>query len=237
MEERQAQAAAARDSSGAAVPSVDRFTADQIASLPTVVYSRASASYSECSVCLSDFVDGERLTKLPCAAGHLLRMSCASECLSRSVFCPLCRVDLSTIIVPKAEDAANSVAADAPAALEPPLSPRQLGFTRDGGVSTPRTKLAPRPTYYTRHRLLASILAFECTLLPSRSPAVRAESAGRYTAPQLHPGGEPLSGELRRDPVPRAWRCTDLAGAEVIVHRSSRHHGAVAEPDTRKKAA
>mmetsp|Transcript_8392 Transcript_8392/g.20766 ORF Transcript_8392/g.20766 Transcript_8392/m.20766 type:complete len:214 (+) Transcript_8392:287-928(+) len=126
-----------------APPSVARFSAEQIDSLPSCAYDPSAASYSECSVCLADFEPAERLTQLPCAARHLLHPSCAAQCLSRSVFCPLCRVDLSAIVPRHA------------AAPPPPLSPRQLGFTRDGGVilryePRPPEEMA-RPAYIPAH--------------------------------------------------------------------------------------
>lgn len=122
IDEQQAEAADT-PAGNHALPSVERFSLNQINQLPKSVYHAASCAYTECSVCLSDFVEGERLTMLPCAAGHLLHTACAEGCLARSVFCPLCRVDLSAILPsdkPQRE-------------VQPPLSPRQLGYTRDGG--------------------------------------------------------------------------------------------------------
>jgi len=155
IEERQAQAATAAsegDDATPGVPSVARFTPDQIEALPRVLFEEAGASYSECSVCLGDFEEGELLTRLPCAAGHLLHVGCAAECLSRSTLCPLCRVDLEPIVPTSAEPPSGEAAEAAEAdELAPPLSPRQLGFTRDGGVilryePTPPPEM-PRPNY------------------------------------------------------------------------------------------
>eukprot|EP00966_Prymnesium_polylepis_P263788 6094102-Prymnesium_polylepis.1 len=161
IEERQARnAAASASDSGGGVPSVDRFTPEQIEALPSVVFEAAGASYSECSVCLGDFAPGDRLTRLPCAAGHLLHPACAAECLARSVFCPLCRVDLAAI-VPRSQAAAEEEVAD-----EAPPTPRQLGFTRDGGVilryePTPPAEM-PRPSYIpAESRAQASFVEIE----------------------------------------------------------------------------
>ena len=118
------------------IPSVDRFTQADVEAFETITYDASTSSYSDCAVCLSDFTDGETLTQLPCAAKHVLRPQCAIDCLTRSAFCPLCRVDLLAI---------------APRNTERPPTPRQLGFTRDGGViqryePSPPADI-PRPGY------------------------------------------------------------------------------------------
>jgi hypothetical protein len=127
-----------------APPSVERFTAEEIRTFPTVAYS--TGGYGECSVCLTDFAEGEKLTKLPCAAGHLLHVACADACLSRSVHCPLCRVDLRAIFAPSSQPSEQP---------ERPVTPRQLGYTRDGGVilryePSPDPSI-PRPSYVPLH--------------------------------------------------------------------------------------
>ena len=110
-------------SGGQAPTSVDRLDEAQLSSLKATAFIPGS-SYTECSVCLADFEAGESLVELPCAARHLFHANCAHAALSRSVYCPLCRVDVRPALVAAAPAAA-------PVA---PLSPRQLGFTRDGGV-------------------------------------------------------------------------------------------------------
>ena len=127
-----------------APPSVERFMAEEIRTFPTVAYS--TGGYGECSVCLADFAEGETLTKLPCAAGHLLHVACAEACLSRSVHCPLCRVDLRAIFAPSSQPSEQA---------ERPVTPRQLGYTRDGGVimryePSPDPSI-PRPSYVPSH--------------------------------------------------------------------------------------
>lgn len=125
-----------------APPSVDRFEEDEISRLERVSFRAASCPYTECSVCLADFAEGESLIQLPCAAKHLLHSTCASNCLLRSALCPLCRVDLRAIVLQS--DSATEVHAR-------PVTPRQLGYTRDGGVilkyePNPPGEL-PRPSY------------------------------------------------------------------------------------------
>ena len=140
----------------AAPPSVDRFTDDEINSLPTFVHA-ATSSYEECAVCLSDFTEGEVLTRLPCAAAHVLRPACAQAWLRRSVYCPLCRVDLRAILPSTRQDAPPT---------EGNLSPRAMGFTRDGGrilryEPNPPPEV-PRPDYVPAHlREQASIVEIE----------------------------------------------------------------------------
>lgn len=151
MEERQLSRAA---SNRVAPPSVDRFSRQQIASLPSSSYTSKDAAYDECSVCLADFSDGDEVVQLPCAAAHIFHKQCAAECLSRSKYCPLCRVDLLPIMVAKVDppsQSEGSVAGAPSAEPEAPLSPRQLGFTRDGGVilryePSPPQEM-PRPAY------------------------------------------------------------------------------------------
>ena len=123
MDERRAEVEAAGVSGGQGPASVDRLDDSQLATLKPATFA-PGGNYTECSVCLAEFEVGEPLVELPCAARHLFHESCAHAALSRSVYCPLCRVDVRPALV-AAAPAAEPVA---------PLSPRQLGFTRDGGV-------------------------------------------------------------------------------------------------------
>ena len=146
MDERRAEQEAEGGTEGSQAPmSVDRLDEQQLASLKAVCFTEGSSSYSECSVCLADFAAGESLVQLPCAAGHLFHAACAHAALARSVFCPLCRVDVRPALAASEPQAAAS---------RPPLSPRQLGFTRDGGVilsyePNPPAEV-PRPSYIPR---------------------------------------------------------------------------------------
>ncbi|CAK9096219.1 unnamed protein product [Durusdinium trenchii] len=70
-------------------PKVEAARADEIASLPVVAFrSEMAKEHAMCSVCLSDYVEGEALRRLPC--GHLFHRRCADEWLHRSCRCPLC---------------------------------------------------------------------------------------------------------------------------------------------------
>ena len=106
-------------------------------------------------MCLADFEPGETLVELPCAARHLFHPHCAHAALSRSVHCPLCRVDVRPALV-----------APTPTAPVAPPSPRQLGFTRDGGTimrydPNPHED-CPRPSYIPEElRSVASIVEIQ----------------------------------------------------------------------------
>lgn len=127
--------------------SVERFTADQIAQLKTFEHvagegTEDSSARTECAICLCEFEAGEALTVLPCAAEHAFHSGCVHSALSRSVQCPLCRVDVRALL-------------SASPTRQPP-TPRQLGFTRDGGIiqryePNPPADL-PRPSYIPRRR-------------------------------------------------------------------------------------
>jgi hypothetical protein len=46
----------------------------------------------DCSICLSDYIDGDIVVCLPC--GHIYHDACLSHWISRSIRCPLCRCNL-----------------------------------------------------------------------------------------------------------------------------------------------
>ena len=140
-------------SSTSAPPTVDRFSEAEVATqFEQVTFSAETCSYTECSVCLNDFTAGEVLLQLPCAAKHVLHAACAKNCLTRSALCPLCRVDLRPIVptsVPPQEQQQQQAEEEEEYAR--PVTPRQLGYTRDGGVilryePNPSHEL-PRPAY------------------------------------------------------------------------------------------
>eukprot|EP00962_Isochrysis_galbana_P016848 scaffold4839_cov136-Isochrysis_galbana.AAC.3 len=141
--------------SDAASASVERFTDAQIAQLKSFKHEHneaasSSSAHSECAICLSEFEVGETLTALPCAAAHAFHVDCVKSALSRSIYCPLCRVDVRALTVATAK----TDAVDHPEA--PPLTPRQLGFTRDGGMiqrydPNPPAELQ-RPAYIPPHQ-------------------------------------------------------------------------------------
>lgn len=152
MDERRAAAESEQAEAESVAPaSVERFSEDELAALKKVQFAAgSSSSYSDCSICLADFEPGEEVVELPCAAKHLFHAECAKAALSRSIFCPLCRVDVRKPIAAAAA-AAHEAAGGTPDA---PLSPRSLGFTRDGGVilryePNPAPDV-PRPSYIPR---------------------------------------------------------------------------------------
>lgn len=60
-----------------------------IKALSTVSFSEhLSETNTSCAVCLSDFVDREKLRRLPC--GHLFHKCCVDQWLRRNKKCPLC---------------------------------------------------------------------------------------------------------------------------------------------------
>ena len=151
MDERRAAAESEQAEAESVAPaSVERFSEDELAALKKVQFAAGRSSYSDCSICLADFEPGEEIVELPCAAKHLFHAECAKAALSRSIFCPLCRVDVRKPIAAAAA-AAHEAAGGTPDA---PLSPRSLGFTRDGGVilryePNPAPDV-PRPSYIPR---------------------------------------------------------------------------------------
>ena len=205
MDERRTEAEAAGMSGGQAPTSVDRLDESQLASLKATTFIPGS-SYTECSVCLADFEAGESLVELPCAARHLFHANCAHAALSRSVYCPLCRVDVRPALIASTPTAA-------PVA---PLSPRQLGFTRDGGVIM---RSAPRPF----HTMCPAPLANPQHLLFMQ---VRAQPRGGRAAPGVHSARAALAGWVRRDHVPGGRGRARVARAKVI-HTYVSHRGAV----------
>mmetsp|Transcript_21117 Transcript_21117/g.59038 ORF Transcript_21117/g.59038 Transcript_21117/m.59038 type:complete len:342 (+) Transcript_21117:102-1127(+) len=71
-------------------PKVEGATADQIASLPMVHFSKRllSDDGASCAVCLGEYMVGESMRRLPC--GHYFHRRCADRWLRRSKRCPLC---------------------------------------------------------------------------------------------------------------------------------------------------
>jgi len=68
------------------VEAADRRT---IKALPTVKFSHnLHENNTTCVVCITDFVEGERLRQLPC--GHLFHKCCVDQWLRRNKKCPLC---------------------------------------------------------------------------------------------------------------------------------------------------
>lgn len=65
-------------------------TAEQVAALPTVAFTKDlfDEPGESCAVCLSEYVVGDVLRRLPC--GHHFHHCCASQWLVRNKKCPLC---------------------------------------------------------------------------------------------------------------------------------------------------
>ena len=69
--------------------------------LPEEQYSnytkRTNAKVDQCSICLFDFKEYEKVTGLSCSNMHLYHTSCIKESIeSRNFYCPLCRSPLDT---------------------------------------------------------------------------------------------------------------------------------------------
>mmetsp|Transcript_24626 Transcript_24626/g.78093 ORF Transcript_24626/g.78093 Transcript_24626/m.78093 type:complete len:218 (+) Transcript_24626:125-778(+) len=130
---------------------VPRFTAAEISQLRSFPFEPSgaaadSSARSECAICLCEFESGQQLTALPCAAAHAFHSDCVRGALAASVHCPLCRVDVRSLVLSPAAPS------DGPA----PASPRSLGFTRDGGIIQRYDPHPPaaleRPAYIPPHR-------------------------------------------------------------------------------------
>ena len=67
-----------------AVPSVERFTEEDIARLQHTTHQEG-ARYSDCAVCMEDFMNDESIVVLPCAAGHSFHAGCAQAASDVSV--------------------------------------------------------------------------------------------------------------------------------------------------------
>jgi len=123
-------------SESASRASVERFEEEDFEQLDR---RKGGLGAAECAICLACGSDEDLTVTLPCAAKHCFHEDCAKAWFERNTTCPLCRVDVR-----------NLVRAASPRQPAPP-SPRNFGFTRDGGViarydPTPPSDL-PRPAY------------------------------------------------------------------------------------------
>jgi len=73
-----------------ATPKVMAATATQIANLPTERFSMEACKEegASCSICLTEYIDGAVIRKLPC--GHGFHRRCVDKWLQRNKRCPLC---------------------------------------------------------------------------------------------------------------------------------------------------
>merc|ERR1711963_475614 len=67
---------------------------------PAASADSAASCSGECSICLAEFRTGEALLELPCEAKHRFHEKCLTQWLSKSVVCPLCRVDVKARLPP-----------------------------------------------------------------------------------------------------------------------------------------
>ncbi|MQL75851.1 hypothetical protein Taro_008231 [Colocasia esculenta] len=57
-------------------------------------YGAKAGAFHECAICLNEFVDGERLRRLPCCS-HAFHIDCIDVWLQSSANCPLCRSNVT----------------------------------------------------------------------------------------------------------------------------------------------
>ncbi|CAJ1451752.1 unnamed protein product [Effrenium voratum] len=118
-----------------AMPSVERFDDTDLSALSR---RRPDGSDSvECSICLAHLLPSEEAVQLPCAARHTFHNDCVRPWLMQNVTCPLCRVDVRSLVRSQGRVHHEAVEADTRT-----HSPRAFGYTRDGGVIL---RYEPRP--------------------------------------------------------------------------------------------
>lgn len=70
-----------------------REAASLVETLPSLVYTagtRLAGAAAECAICLTEFVEGERVRVLP-ACNHGFHVKCVQAWLATSSSCPTCR--------------------------------------------------------------------------------------------------------------------------------------------------
>ncbi|NXQ60409.1 PJA2 ligase, partial [Anthoscopus minutus] len=79
-------------------------TKETIDCLPQIIIARDYNGQEQCcTICCSDYVEGEIITELPCH--HLFHKSCVTLWLQRSGTCPVCRHVLAPVLPEAADDA------------------------------------------------------------------------------------------------------------------------------------
>ena len=63
-----------------------------LVSIPTRFYA-GSEDGSECAICLTGFVDGQKVKSLPCQGRHTFHSSCLRGWFKQKADCPVCRFD------------------------------------------------------------------------------------------------------------------------------------------------
>lgn len=112
----------------------------------------------ECSICLECICEGDVLLEVPCEAKHRFHEKCLTKWLSKSVVCPLCRVDVKALlpaVQPGRAQVTNSRRRSGASS--------GLGRTADGGTVLRYERDPPsdweRPAYIPAHlRHLAEYL-------------------------------------------------------------------------------
>eukprot|EP00928_Gymnodinium_smaydae_P005496 TRINITY_DN11871_c0_g1_i2.p1 TRINITY_DN11871_c0_g1~~TRINITY_DN11871_c0_g1_i2.p1 ORF type:complete len:299 (-),score=73.20 TRINITY_DN11871_c0_g1_i2:265-1161(-) len=89
---RRSRAAGGGGATAALAAAVSNFSAAGSAGCGEDHHSATPAQ--ECSICLANFVTGQRLVCLPCPAGHTFHEQCASQWFREHITCPLCRMEL-----------------------------------------------------------------------------------------------------------------------------------------------
>ncbi|KAJ0808144.1 putative transcription factor C2H2 family [Helianthus annuus] len=77
--------------------------------IPVAVFRLRTSGSSECSICLGDFVDGERVRVLP-ECKHEFHVKCVDKWLKEHASCPNCR---RSLVPPKVVDAGDRATARA----------------------------------------------------------------------------------------------------------------------------
>lgn len=68
----------------------ERLPARELRNLPVIKYNPATCRYDTCSICLDDYVEGERLRVLPCL--HTYHTKCVDPWLTKGKRnCPMCK--------------------------------------------------------------------------------------------------------------------------------------------------
>ena len=63
-----------------------------LVSIPTHLYA-GSEDGSECAICLTGFVEGQKIKRLPCQGRHCFHSGCLRSWFRQKADCPVCRFD------------------------------------------------------------------------------------------------------------------------------------------------
>ncbi|CAD8085335.1 unnamed protein product [Paramecium sonneborni] len=75
---------------------------DNLAVIKFAPYEGLSQEYKQCSICLTNYEDGEELILLPCI--HRFHKTCISEWFKEQTTCPICKTDVTQQEMPFEED-------------------------------------------------------------------------------------------------------------------------------------